>query len=272
MSLAARPGMIPRVVLLTSPGIFGAEIINRLAVATGIHLVGVGLTNRIYKGKGVAAGVRTFLQRTGWRYLLYNALQSHVAWTWLRMTGRPTALKRVPGEARLLTDVNSPETIDWLRSLQPDFVASFYFNQWIGPEVRSVPTHGAVNMHPSLLPTLRGPDPIFRTIERGLKSSGYTIHRVADEIDGGSVLHQEACAIPAGLTAFGLYLKMIRDGGDLLARWLAGAVPSGPHFRISDGVGDYLTFPTPAEVKRFFDTGHRLIRISECRAALADVR
>src|SRR5262245_1603829 len=83
MTLALRRDTQPRVVLLTSPGLFGAEIINRLATAERINLVGVGLTDRLYKGKGLAASVRTFLKRTGWRYVAYNALQANVAWTWL---------------------------------------------------------------------------------------------------------------------------------------------------------------------------------------------
>jgi len=262
----------PRVVLLTSPGLYGAEIINRLAEARGIRLVGVGLTNRLYKGKGFVAGVRTFLGRTGWRYLAYNALQSTVSWSWLQLTGRPCGLKSLPDRPRMLKDVNSPATVSWLKSLQPDFIVSYFFNQWIGPDVRAAAARDAINVHPSLLPALRGPDPIFRTLERGLTTSGLTIHRIADELDLGQILHQEEFAVPAGLTAFGLYLKVIREGSDLAARWLAGAVPPAPHFMRSSGPGDYSTFPTAGEVAQAHRAGRRLVDMSEWRAALARVR
>src|SRR5262249_26920853 len=238
----------PRVVLLTSPGLFGAEIINRLAEARGLRLVGVGLTNRLYKGKGFVAGVRTFVDRTGWRYLGYNALQSSVSWSWLRLTGRPTGLKSIAERPRLLKDVNAPATVSWLKSLQPDFIVSYFFNQWIGPEVRAAAARDAINVHPSLLPALRGPDPVFRMLQRGLTTSGLTIHRIADELDLGQILHQEEFAFPAGLTAFGLYMKVIREGSDLVARWLAGAVAPAPHFVRPSSPGDYSTFPTAAEV------------------------
>jgi hypothetical protein len=262
----------PRVVLLTSPGLFGAEIINRLADARGIRLVGVGLTDRLYKGKGFVAGVHTFLGRTGWRYLGYNALQSTASWSWLRLTGRPSGLKSLPNRPRMLKDINSPATVSWLKSLQPDFIVSYFFNQWIGPDVRSAAARDAINVHPSLLPALRGPDPVFRTLERGLTTSGLTIHRIADELDLGQILHQEEFVVPAGLTAFGLYLKVIREGSDLVARWLAGAVPPAPHFIRSSGPGDYSTFPTAAEVAHAHRTGCRLVDMSEWRAALARVR
>jgi hypothetical protein len=262
----------PRVVLLTSPGLFGAEIINRLADASGINLVGVGLTGRIYKNKGNLASILTFLKRTGWRYLSYNALQADVAWTILRLSGRPHGLEKVAGQVRSLHDVNAPSTLDWLKSLTPDYVASFFFNQWIGADVRKIPHKGCINLHPSLLPELRGPDPVFRTIERGVTSTGFTIHSVADEIDAGTILHQQPFAAPPGLTAFGLYLQLIRGGADLLARWLSGDVPPDLQRKAASGAGDYSTFPTPNEVSAYFQAGHRLVRLAEWRSALAQVR
>ncbi len=266
------PGSPPRVVLLTSPGLFGAEIINRLAADDKIDLVGVGLTNRIYKGKGTLAGIHAFRLRTGWRYFFYGALHSNISWTWLRMTGRPAGLKRVAGNVRLLNDVNSPTSIDWLRGLHADYLASFFFNQWIGPEVRGVAACGAFNLHPSLLPALRGPDPIFRAIERGLPTSGYTIHRIDDEMDGGQICYQTASEIPQGLSAFALYLKAIHEGSDLFANWLGGALPRESQIPANSDGGDYTTFPTPEEVGRFVQSGHRLIRLSEWRRALSAVR
>lgn len=262
----------PRVVLLTSPGLFGAEIINRLAETPGIDLVGVGLTGRIYKNKGTVASILTFLKRTGWRYLAYNALQADIAWTILSLSGRPRGLKKVADQVRVLHDVNAPSTLEWLSALSPDYIASFFFNQWIGADVRKIPHKGCVNMHPSLLPELRGPDPVFRTIERGVTSTGFTIHSVADEIDAGTILHQEPFAAPPGLTAFGLYLQLIRGGADLLARWLAGDVAPNLQGNFAAGTGDYTTFPTPAEVNAFLRAGHRLVQVSEWRRALSEVQ
>jgi len=272
LALTIHADRSPRVVLLTSPGLFGAEIINRLAAADGMRLVGVGLTNRLYKGKGFVAGVRTFLGRTGWRYLGYNALQSSVSWLWLRLTGRPAGLKSLPERPRLLKDVNAPATVSWLKALQPDFIVSYFFNQWIGPEVRATAARDAINIHPSLLPALRGPDPVFRTLERNLPASGLTIHRIADELDLGQILYQEQFTVPPGLTAFGLYLKVIREGSDLLARWLAGSLVPAPHFVPHTGPGDYTTFPTAAEVERAHQAGCCLIGMAEWREALARVR
>lgn len=262
----------PRVVLLTSPGLFGAEIINRLAAEPGINLVGVGLTARLYKNKGTLATALTFGKRTGWRYLVYQALIADVSWTVLRTSGRPSGLKQSGADVRSLLDVNDDSTLEWLRGLSPDIIASFYFNQWIGPAVRTIPVRGCINLHPSLLPALRGPDPVFRTLERGLATTGFTIHDVHDDFDAGRILHQETFPIPPGATAFGLFHLLIRGGADLLARWLAGTVtPSVPETSEPTATNDYRTFPTPAEVAAFHKQGQRLIRLREWREALAAV-
>jgi len=262
----------PRVVLLTSPGLFGAEIINRFAAEAAINLVGIGLTARLYKNKGTLATALTFRKRTGWRYLFYQALIADVSWTVLRTSGRPSGLKQSGADVRPLLDVNDDGTLEWLRGLSPDFIASFYFNQWIGPAVRAIPVRGCVNLHPSLLPALRGPDPVFRTLERGLATTGFTIHDVHDDFDAGRILHQEAFPIPSGATAFSLFHVLIRGGADLLARWLAGTVtPNVPETSEPAVTNDYRTFPTPGEVAAFQKQGRRLIRLKEWREALAAV-
>ncbi|MFN0051441.1 MAG: formyltransferase family protein [Planctomycetales bacterium] len=261
----------PRVLLLTSPGLLGAEIINRFAACGDIHLVGIGLTARLYKNKGLLGTALTLYRRAGWRYLSYGAQESTVAWTRLRASGRPSGLKRVGGQVRPLREVNAAESIAWMRELAPDYVASFFFNQWIGQGVRAVPTRGAVNLHPSLLPALRGPDPIFRTLERGLTTSGYTIHAIADEFDAGQILHQHPRPVPQGLSEFGLYRQTVREGAELFVNWLAGKVASVVPKVSGKDVGDYCTFPTPDEVRAFLRGGHRLIDAGELRRALAEI-
>ena len=262
--------LAPRVLLLTSPGLFGAITINRLAAATGLQLVGVGLTDRIYRNKGKLAGAHTFRLRTGWRYFTWQALQADVSWTTLQLTGRPKGLKQSGASVRRLTDVNSKAAREWMTSLRPDFVVSLYFNQKIGPEVCAIPTRGCINLHPSLLPDLRGPDPVFRALERKLTMTGLTIHEVAAEIDAGKILHQESREIPPGLTVLGLFEMLVRDGADLLARWLEGRVAAQVPAPC-DQPGDYTTFPTHMEVNQFLAQGGELFRLKEWRRALAAV-
>ena len=47
-----------------------------------------------------------------------------------------------------------------------------------------------VNVHPSLLPFYRGALPVTWCLEHGEERSGYTLHRVTEEVDAGPVLRQ----------------------------------------------------------------------------------
>ncbi len=264
-------GTPPRVVLLTSPALFGATIINTLTNVPGIDIVGVGLTARVFKDKGPLATVRTLVQRTGWRYTFYNAFIADVSWALLRLRRRPNGLSQLGSEVRLTKDVNDAETMNWIRSLNPDYIASYYFNQWIGPDIRNIPRRQCVNMHPSLLPALRGPDPIFQTIQRELDVSGYTIHSVDDEFDTGRILYQQQAAVPDGVTHFELYRGRMQEGSRILGEWLAGRLTSAEG-TTSHGEGDYSSFPTADEVRGFCRAGNRLMSWGEWRRALKDVR
>src|SRR6185369_768914 len=188
MSSEPSASALPRVVLLTSPGLFGSIIMGTLAAHPGINLVGIGLTNRGIKGKGPWGTLKTFYQKCGWRFTWYGLVLSPIAWILLRLTGRPKCLKALGNNVRPLDEVNSPESIVWLQSLSPDYVASYYFNQWIGADVRQTAAKACVNVHPSLLPALRGPDPVFRALERNMTSTGITIHAVDDGFDTGHVV------------------------------------------------------------------------------------
>lgn len=258
-----------RVVLLTSPGLFGAMIINRLAEQPGLDLVGIGFTNRVFKNTGLIGTLKRVIATSGLHYLAYNIQISNIAWVLLRLTGRPRGLRKPGLSVSYLTDVNSPESLAWLKQLAPDYVASYYFNQWIGPEVRATASRACVNMHPSLLPSLGGPDPVFRTLQRGVTTTGVTIHRVEDKFDAGHVLHQEERPVPENISMFRLFLSLVRDGSDVLARWMAGQIDPQPGRPIA---ADYSSFPTKADVREFFQSGHRMIRRGELGAAIREVR
>lgn len=250
---------LPRVVVLTSPGLFGAIIMNVLATHPGIELVGIGLTNRGFKGQGPWGTLKTFYRKCGWRFTWYGLVLSPIAWILLRLMGKPSCLRALGSQVRPLDEVNAAESISWLQSLSPDYVASYYFNQWIGPDVRKAAAKACVNVHPSLLPALRGPDPVFRALERGLITTGITIHVVEDGFDTGHVLCQVPVAVPPGSTHFNLQHRVIEDGARLLADWIAsGGVPSAPIE--PPPLADYSSFPTRADVKGFFRSGHRLFR------------
>lgn len=96
--------------------------------------------------------------------------------------------------------------------------SAFYIPTWL----RELPRFGAVNLHPSLLPALRGPAPINWAVINGLAETGVTTMLLADEMDAGDVLLQRAVAVDARETAGSLAAKLAASGAELMLETLRG--------------------------------------------------
>jgi methionyl-tRNA formyltransferase len=92
-----------------------------------------------------------------------------------------------------------------------------------------VPKHGFLNMHPSLLPRLRGPSPIRSAILTDERDTGVSVMLVDAKMDHGPVIAQEHVAVPEWPPrAHTLDDVLSHSGGRLLASvlpgWVAGTV------------------------------------------------
>ncbi|MEZ4659515.1 MAG: formyltransferase family protein [Caldilineaceae bacterium] len=86
-----------------------------------------------------------------------------------------------------------------IRALQPDLIACFSFPYRITPELCQIPTYGAVNLHPAVLPAYRGPN-VMRQFYEGAPAFGATLHWIAAEYDTGNILSQKSAPMPAEVT------------------------------------------------------------------------
>jgi methionyl-tRNA formyltransferase len=77
-----------------------------------------------------------------------------------------------------------------LAALEPDVAVSGGFPLRIPPDALRVPRYGVVNGHPSLLPRLRGPNPIGWALRNGDEEIGFTFHRMDEDFDTGMLLAQ----------------------------------------------------------------------------------
>lgn len=84
-----------------------------------------------------------------------------------------------------------------------------------------LPKRGVINMHPSLLPRLRGPSPIRSAILSDEKETGVSVMLLDEKMDHGTILAQQKVPIPQW-PPNGQELDEIlaRAGGMLLARIL----------------------------------------------------
>ncbi len=86
-----------------------------------------------------------------------------------------------------------------LRHLKPDIILCFTFAHRLDAEICNIPTYGAVNIHPSVLPLYRGPNPL-RQFYDGASVFGATAHRIAEDYDTGEILSQEYEPMPTLIT------------------------------------------------------------------------
>lgn len=91
--------------------------------------------------------------------------------------------------------INTPEGLAALKAFQPDLLVVAAYGQILKPEVIAAATHGAINVHASLLPKYRGASPIAHAILNGETRTGVTIINITPGLDAGDMLAQEAVEI-----------------------------------------------------------------------------
>lgn len=105
-------------------------------------------------------------------------------------------------------DPNTEEWLQRLRSLQPDFIFSFYYRHMLSPELLACARRGAYNMHGSLLPKYRGRVPVNWAIINGERETGATLHQMVAKPDAGAIAAQQAVPILPDDTALDVFQKV----------------------------------------------------------------
>src|SRR5436305_5050429 len=114
--------------------------------------------------------------------------------------------------------LSNPEIIKVLAAYQPDMICVACFSKRIPRAILDIPRLGCLNVHPSLLPENRGPEPIFWTFREGNQRTGVTIHLMDEGMDSGAIVAQEVIEIPDGIGYTQLEEQSAELGGRLLAR------------------------------------------------------
>lgn len=108
------------------------------------------------------------------------------------------------------------EVIDRLRALRPDAIVVAAYGQILRRAILDLPPLGCLNVHPSLLPKLRGASPIQTAIREGDRETGVTIMLMNARMDSGPILRQVAAPIFPDDTGATLGERLARLGADLL--------------------------------------------------------
>jgi len=143
--------------------------------------------------------------------------------------------------------INSKESLRAVRRLAPDVIAIANFSQILKPSVIAIPPRGCVNLHPSLLPRYRGPNPFYWVLRNGERTTGVTVHYVDAGIDSGDIIAQDELPIGMHDSEVTLRDRAAAVGArllvDALGQIAAGTAPRLPQ----NGGGTYYSFPPRGE-------------------------
>jgi methionyl-tRNA formyltransferase len=175
------------------------------------------------------------------------------------------------------------------------FIVASY-GKLIPADVLSLPKHGTLNIHPSLLPKYRGASPVQSAIIADDRDTGITIMKIDEEMDHGPLIAQKKITPPVWPPhASELKTLLAKEGAALLQEalpsYLAGTLPATPQNHTgatytgkfekedglldlsSDGYKNYLRFQALSETPGvfFFDEhGGKKLRIKITGASYKD--
>jgi methionyl-tRNA formyltransferase len=87
-------------------------------------------------------------------------------------------------------NARDPELFEKLGGVKPDISVVVAYGHILPQKIIDLPKLGTLNIHASLLPTLRGAAPIQAAIRQGLTQTGVTVMRVVSALDAGPILLQ----------------------------------------------------------------------------------
>ena len=103
-----------------------------------------------------------------------------------------------------------------ITKLNPDMIITCAYGQIIPKELLESPKYGAINIHASLLPKLRGGAPIHHAIIDGYDKTGITIMYMNDKMDEGDIILQKETQITDEDTTETLHDRLSLIGRDLI--------------------------------------------------------
>ncbi len=118
------------------------------------------------------------------------------------------------------------EAREAVAALAPDILVTFAYGRIFGPKFLALFPMGGINIHPSLLPKLRGRSPIQSAILWGLSKTGITIQEIALEMDTGNILMQKEIPLFGTETTESLTESVAGQSANMLSEVLH-AIKSG---------------------------------------------
>ena len=127
--------------------------------------------------------------------------------------------------------LRDPGAVAEVLASSPELIVLADYGQIVPPALLELP-HGALNLHPSLLPRHRGATPIPATILAGDSETGVTLMRMGAGLDTGPIVAQARIPLAGDETTPLLEETLEVEAAGLLTRflgpWLRGKISASP--------------------------------------------
>ena len=124
--------------------------------------------------------------------------------------------------------LRDPEFAEAFRALQPDLGVVAAYGKLVPEDILSLPRHGMINVHASLLPKYRGAAPVHRAVIDGEAETGVTIMRMEKMLDAGPMLAKVKRPIEPHETSDVIERDLAELGADLLVS-VVNQIDAGVH-------------------------------------------
>lgn len=155
------------------------------------------------------------------------------------------------------------EATERIAALEPELAAVVAYGGLVREPLLSLPRHGWINLHFSVLPDYRGAAPVQRALIDGRSSTGVSVFRLVEQLDAGPLVRVREAPIAEGTTAGELLAELAVLGAGELAEAVreiaagtarfaeqVGSPTLAPKLTLADGALD-LTGPAPAVLSRW---------------------
>ena len=176
----------------------------------------------------------------------------------------PTAVKAMAEEAGIPVytpdSLRSEEFNNVLEEVNPDLIAVVAYGKILPKSVLEYPQYGCINVHVSLLPKYRGAAPMQRAVMNGETETGVTIMYMAEGLDTGDIISQEAFPIGPEDDFETVHDRSAEVGGKLLVKTIAD-IANGTAKRIpqDDSLATYAAKIEKTDCKIDFSLDARVI-------------
>jgi methionyl-tRNA formyltransferase len=117
---------------------------------------------------------------------------------------------------------NNVEFREQLQAIAPDVILVVAYGRIIPGWMLTLPKHGNLNLHASLLPKYRGAAPIQWAVAMGETQTGNTTMRIDEGLDTGDILLQQEMPIAPEQTAADIFPLLAEQGAKLMLQTLIG--------------------------------------------------